>query len=182
MIRTCSAFPSQNRSIRTLRQLLTITASLVRKSRLVMAKPVYRRAELWQMGLLILSLVSHSEGSTIIKVENGGGWGGWHGFQMCPKDFYANGFSMRVDRHVGGRRDDRSLNGIRLFCKHITYPIDDIVVESPGYWGIWTSKQLCASGYLDSFQLRVEGPQGRGDDTAVQQHERPLQQWRYSPW
>ncbi|XP_062407899.1 vitelline membrane outer layer protein 1-like [Sardina pilchardus] len=131
-----------------------------------MAKPVYRGAELWQMGLLILCLVAHSEGSKVIGVTNGGGWGGWQGVRMCPKDFYAYGFSMRVERHVG-RRDDTALNGIRLFCKHTTYPIDDIVVEAPGYWGIWTANQSCKSGYLDSFQLRVERPQGKGDDTGA---------------
>ncbi|XP_076137731.1 vitelline membrane outer layer protein 1-like [Alosa pseudoharengus] len=131
-----------------------------------MAKPVYRRAELWQMGLLILSLVSHSEGSTIIEVENGGDWGGWQEVKMCPTDFYANGFSLRVERSVG-KHDDTALNGIRLFCKHITYPIEDIMVESPGHWGDWTSKQACGSGYLDSFQLRVEARQGKGDDTAA---------------
>ena len=34
-------------------------------------------------------------------------------------------------------------------------------------WGDWSSPQYCPGGVLSSFQLRVEGRQGRKDDTAV---------------
>lgn len=133
-----------------------------------MAKQVYQRTELWHMGLLLLALVSDSWGSTTttIEVDNGGKWGDWQEVKMCPHDFYAYGFSLRVERSQG-KGDDTALNGIRLMCKHITYPIDDIVVESPGIWGDWTTKHTCSDGYLDSFQLRVESSQGKGDDTAA---------------
>ncbi|XP_062407989.1 vitelline membrane outer layer protein 1 homolog [Sardina pilchardus] len=111
--------------------------------------------------MLILSLVHHSEELSIHV--HGGPWGDWKGVQMCPRNSRAYGFSLKVERPQGGG-DDTALNGIRLYCKHGTYIS---VVESGGNWGDWTSRKACASGYLDSFQLRVEGGQGWGDDTAA---------------
>lgn len=49
-----------------------------------------------------MALVSDSWGSTAttttttIEVNNGGKWGGWQEVKMCPHDFYAYGFSLRV--------------------------------------------------------------------------------------
>uniref|UniRef100_A0A8C5QU58 Vitelline membrane outer layer protein 1 homolog n=1 Tax=Leptobrachium leishanense TaxID=445787 RepID=A0A8C5QU58_9ANUR len=34
-------------------------------------------------------------------------------------------------------------------------------------WGDWTSPFFCSNGYLVSFSMKVEPPQGSGDDTAV---------------
>uniref|UniRef100_A0A8B9GTP5 Vitelline membrane outer layer 1 homolog b n=1 Tax=Astyanax mexicanus TaxID=7994 RepID=A0A8B9GTP5_ASTMX len=34
-------------------------------------------------------------------------------------------------------------------------------------WGTWTNIKWCWSGLMKNFQLRVEPPQGNGDDTAV---------------
>lgn len=128
-----------------------------------MDKPVYQNAILWQMGLLILLLMPYLEGSTI-GVSNGGIWGSWESSRMCPSGFRAYGFSLRVERPLGNG-DDTALNGIRLLCKQGS--IHDVVVESAGHWGDWTSWRSCSSGYLDTFQLRVEPPQGSGDDTAA---------------
>uniref|UniRef100_A0A8C5QZ29 Uncharacterized protein n=1 Tax=Leptobrachium leishanense TaxID=445787 RepID=A0A8C5QZ29_9ANUR len=67
-----------------------------------------------------------------------------------------------------GKGDDTAVNGIRLHClpRYKTYP-EHTITSSQGPWGSWTSPFWCLSGYLASFTLKVEGSQGRGDDTAV---------------
>uniref|UniRef100_A0A3B4DWZ1 Vitelline membrane outer layer protein 1 homolog n=1 Tax=Pygocentrus nattereri TaxID=42514 RepID=A0A3B4DWZ1_PYGNA len=103
-------------------------------------------------------------------VSNGGPWGTWGGREMCPNGYYAAGFSLKVEHPIDG--DDTALNGIRLHC--VNTPTgkslfsDVIMVTSKvGSWGTWTKTKWCPSGMLMSFQLRVEGPQGDGDDTAA---------------
>ncbi|XDV37956.1 hypothetical protein PO909_007473, partial [Leuciscus waleckii] len=68
--------------------------------------------------------------------------------------------------------DDTALNGIRLYCvdrsKGSSGSHDYTSIESDvGRWGKWTDIKWCSSGYLTSFQLRVESSQGDGDDTAA---------------
>ncbi|XP_041649441.1 vitelline membrane outer layer protein 1 homolog [Cheilinus undulatus] len=104
---------------------------------------------------------------SVLSVNNGGQWGDWHNADMCPENYYAIGFSLRVEGFQGDG-DDTALNGIRLYCstdnRHGYIP----TVESHnGFWGDWTSPQYCPTGVLTAFQLRVEPPIGSGDDTAA---------------
>ncbi|KAL2101282.1 hypothetical protein ACEWY4_003043 [Coilia grayii] len=73
--------------------------------------------------------------------------------------------SLQVERSqsIG---DDTALNGIALICKQRS-PMPGIYVRSTGPYGDWTPNQYCPRGRLDAFQLRVEPPQGLGDDTAA---------------
>ncbi|XP_072517670.1 vitelline membrane outer layer protein 1 homolog [Salminus brasiliensis] len=107
---------------------------------------------------------------TTLTASNGGQWGDWGEKEMCPTDFYAVGFSLKVERPIGDG-DDTALNAIRLYCvnKCSSYPYTDyaVVVSDMGPWGEWTQPKWCKSGKLMSFQLLVEPPQGRGDDTAA---------------
>ncbi|MBN3297996.1 VMO1 protein, partial [Amia calva] len=68
-----------------------------------------------------------------------------------------------------GKGDDTALNGIRLYCSKPGQPTAVSTVEArAGFFGDWTQTQWCpGSGVLKSFQLRVEQPQGSGDDTAA---------------
>ncbi|XP_017538196.1 vitelline membrane outer layer protein 1-like [Pygocentrus nattereri] len=103
-------------------------------------------------------------------VSNGGPWGTWGGREMCPNGYYAAGFSLKVEHPVDG--DDTALNGISLHCVNTRAGkllFSDVVsvTSGVGSWGKWTARKWCPSGMLMSFRLRVEGPQGDGDDTAA---------------
>ncbi|KAF4098996.1 hypothetical protein G5714_021026 [Onychostoma macrolepis] len=106
-----------------------------------------------------------------LTVPNGGKWGSWGEREMCPSGTYAAGFSLKVEDPIQG--DDTAINGIRLHCvdaskassnSHHDYAS---VQSDVGSWGQWKDIKWCPSGFLTDFQLRVESPQGDGDDTAA---------------
>ncbi|XP_074840623.1 vitelline membrane outer layer protein 1 homolog [Carettochelys insculpta] len=103
-----------------------------------------------------------------INVSNGGPWGTWTWLDMCPEHYYAMGFSIKVEEY-GGASDDTALNGIRLFCIKINSSSSTVyTVESDsGKFGQWSGITWCPTGFLISFQLRVERPQGIADDTSA---------------
>ncbi|XP_063054301.1 vitelline membrane outer layer protein 1-like [Engraulis encrasicolus] len=106
--------------------------------------------------------------SSMITVTNGEQFGNWTWPEMCPPDYLAVGFSLRVESMQYGL-DDTALNGIRLICSKGESRSFLYTVEShTGYYGEWTEPQYCPKGHLISFQLRVEPHQGLfGDDTAA---------------
>ncbi|KAM9309944.1 LOW QUALITY PROTEIN: vitelline membrane outer layer protein 1 homolog [Pholidichthys leucotaenia] len=103
---------------------------------------------------------------SLLTVGNGGPWGRWTWSEMCPENFYAVGFSIRVETSQG-KGDDTALNGIRIICaKNGDRSLLFTVESHPGYWGKWTQPQYCPSGFITA--LRVEPAQGSdGDDTAA---------------
>ncbi|XP_060936554.1 vitelline membrane outer layer protein 1 homolog isoform X2 [Limanda limanda] len=105
--------------------------------------------------------------TSVLTVPNGAPWGTWTWPDMCPPHFFAVGFSTRVEAKQGSG-DDSAMNGIRLICAKDEQRSSTSTVNShPGHWGDWSNAQYCPSGVLTSFQLRVEGRQGGGDDSAV---------------
>ncbi|XP_041650069.1 vitelline membrane outer layer protein 1 homolog [Cheilinus undulatus] len=104
---------------------------------------------------------------SVLSVTNGGQWGDWYNVEMCPENYYAIGFSLRVEGGQGDG-DDTALNGIRLYCAaENRHGFVHTVESNSGFWGGWTSAQYCDGGVLTAFQLRVEAPVGGGDDTAA---------------
>ncbi|XP_056142028.1 vitelline membrane outer layer protein 1 homolog [Lampris incognitus] len=106
--------------------------------------------------------------SSILTVPNGGQFGNWTWPEMCPDNFFAIGFSLRVEpnQYV---QDDTALNGIRLICAKNKDRSFLYTVEShTGYFGDWSHPQYCPSGVLTAFQLRVAPNEGMfGDDTVA---------------
>uniref|UniRef100_A0A8C2F2H0 Vitelline membrane outer layer protein 1-like n=1 Tax=Cyprinus carpio TaxID=7962 RepID=A0A8C2F2H0_CYPCA len=107
-----------------------------------------------------------------LTVSNGRVWGSWGQKEMCPSGTYAAGFSLKVEYPIGNG-DDTALNGIRLHCVpksnglSASYYNFASVSSDVGSWGRWTDIKWCPSGFLTAFQLKVEVPQGKGDDTAA---------------
>ncbi|KAL6109630.1 uncharacterized protein ACO6RY_12713 [Pungitius sinensis] len=111
---------------------------------------------------------SGREYRSLLTVSNGEAFGAWTWPEMCPDNFFAVGFSLRVEPNQYAA-DDTGLNGIRLICakqedRSFLYSVE----SHTGYFGDWSQAQYCPSGVLTSFQLRVEPHQGLlGDDTAA---------------
>ncbi|XP_056425630.1 vitelline membrane outer layer protein 1 homolog [Hyla sarda] len=73
---------------------------------------------------------------------------------------------FQVERPIDG--DDTALNSIKLYCSsYRSRDVGDTITSTTGGWGDWTYVSWCPSGNLISFALKVEPPQGKGDDTAA---------------
>ncbi|XP_061573454.1 vitelline membrane outer layer protein 1 homolog [Cololabis saira] len=127
------------------------------------------------VAVVILGVLSSGFGDgvrtfiSVLTVNNGERFGKWASVDMCPENYYAVGFSIRVESSQG-LLDDTALNGIRLHCsKGELGNHDEYTVEShSGFFGKWSEPQYCSSGMLAAFQLRVEPYGGvTHDDTAV---------------
>ncbi|XP_075433790.1 vitelline membrane outer layer protein 1-like [Ascaphus truei] len=118
--------------------------------------------------LLLLSLFSVGYGQTppVLYVSNGGPWGDWGALQTCPDGSRAKAFSLKVEGNQG-KGDDTALNGIRLHCVSNNNNGEFPIQSTEGAWGSWASPVRCPNGNLIAFRLRVEPPQGDGDDTAA---------------
>lgn len=73
----------------------------------------------------------------------------------------AIGFNTKVEPNQGDD-DDTALNSIKLICAN-----NKEIYSGEGPWGKWGNNVYCARDrYLNGFKLKVEPPQGDGDDTA----------------
>ncbi|XP_058504162.1 vitelline membrane outer layer protein 1 homolog [Solea solea] len=108
------------------------------------------------------------EHRSMLFVNNGEKFGNWTWPEMCPENFFAVGFSLRVESKQYGS-DDTALNGVRLICSQDEERSFLYYVEShTGYFGEWSHPQYCPTGVLTAFQIRVEPHRGLfGDDTAA---------------
>jgi hypothetical protein len=94
-------------------------------------------------------------------------WGQWQSrIIFCPAGSYVGGYSMRVEPPQG-KGDDTALNGLTLNCYDRAGKTAQLVALQ-GNWGNWGQSANCPTGtYATAFKLKIEGPQGTGDDTGV---------------
>ncbi|XP_075421446.1 vitelline membrane outer layer protein 1-like [Ascaphus truei] len=117
--------------------------------------------------LLAENVESHNEELGVISVSNGGQWGEWGPIESCPLGYSASGFTLKVEKSQGLIGDDTGLNGISLQCTRPGFAHSVTIHSTVGKFGEWQKAIGCEDGYLKSFSLKVEPPQGAGDDTAA---------------
>ncbi len=103
-----------------------------------------------------------------IHSSGGGKKGDWGKETYCPDNTYAYAFRLRVEAPQN-RGDDTALNDIELRCREPGSKATGEAIYSSyserGDWGNWES---CGSNeFLTSYGLRVQAPQGKGDDTGA---------------
>jgi hypothetical protein len=99
-----------------------------------------------------------------ITVDDGY-WGGWQGMRYCPDGSYLTGYHMRVEDPLDG--DDTALNSVELQCTDQKNGKTNLSAH-PGFWGGWKGWSYCPNGgFIKGGQLKIEGQQGGGDDTAA---------------
>jgi len=103
-----------------------------------------------------------------------GQWGNW-AYQptFCPYGSFVNGYKVRVDSKKkwrrGDARDATALNDIILYCSEPGSVAADPIRNAHTWRGYWRREAWCSSTNTSvvGFKVREEGPQGRGDDTAL---------------
>ncbi|KAF4099026.1 vitelline membrane outer layer protein 1 homolog [Onychostoma macrolepis] len=89
-----------------------------------------------------------------------GSWGGWKAIKWCPSGFLT-AFQLRVESSQGGG-DDTAANNINFKCGENELKGDG---TNWGDWGGWSER--CDGKGICGIKTLVEEPQGRGDDTAL---------------
>ncbi|CAM4663455.1 unnamed protein product [Leuciscus chuanchicus] len=88
-------------------------------------------------------------------------WGDWTDIQWCPSG-YLTAFQLRVESSQGGG-DDTAANNIKFTCSGGAVLGGDRT--DWGDWGEWSP--TCEGKGICGIKTRIEGPQGIGDDTAL---------------
>eukprot|EP00727_Mastigamoeba_balamuthi_P013146 m51a1_g8454 hypothetical protein (739) ;mRNA; r:406705-409478 len=125
------------------------------------------------LSLLLLACLSAADTQRGTAVASGGVWGAWGPWEHCSGPMLAAGLSTKSQAAQGSAADDTAANALRLHCRSPSAPDAAPVpgpVSSEGPLGSWDEPLLCpAQAYVAGFRLRRERPQGKGDDTAVNQ-------------
>ncbi len=108
-----------------------------------------------------------------VNIEGHGlDYGKWKGMTYCPPGTYASGYGIRIEDRQGSNNsdDDSAANSVTLVCKgKDTGKVIEPLQVSPhaGFWGTWNHAACPDGQYITGLQPRVESPQHKGDDTAL---------------
>ncbi|KAK3596433.1 hypothetical protein CHS0354_033396 [Potamilus streckersoni] len=111
------------------------------------------------------------------QVRSGSGyWGDWSGFSTCKfqtgtQDFLT-AFSLQVEPPQGGSVDDTAANFVKFMCQDLPATKDQYelaLYPGKGVWGSYGgwSKKCPMQSAICGIQTRIEKPQGKDDDTAL---------------
>jgi len=92
----------------------------------------------------------------------------------CPENTFLVGFQLKVEPRQGDG-DDTGANGFRGYCSRrnttARYKSSSVQISASnnGPWGRWSKRRFVSKDFyaLNAAQLLIEGPQVRGDDTAM---------------
>jgi pimeloyl-ACP methyl ester carboxylesterase len=96
-------------------------------------------------------------------VAHDGWYGSWHPSAVCSGTSYLSGAALRLEGSQGSG-DDTGANDVRFRCSNGT----DIQAPGGMGYGSWGATNSCPAGTaVCGVQVRTEGLQGDGDDTAM---------------
>ncbi|XP_043940102.1 vitelline membrane outer layer protein 1 homolog [Protopterus annectens] len=101
-----------------------------------------------------------SGGNGYVESKNGP-WGDWTSAVWCPGSGVLTAFALQVESRQGDG-DDTAANNIKFMCS--SGPVIEGIGQEWGSYGAWSGS--CDYG-ISGLQTKVEDPQGRGDDTAL---------------
>ncbi len=95
-------------------------------------------------------------------------WGVWSQTLYCAAGSFAQAFDQRVEPKQGSG-DDTALNTVRLHCYKPSNSYVERFVTHPGLYGSYGSAPKCsgAGNFITGVRIRLESPQGSGDDTGA---------------
>uniref|UniRef100_A0A673HGQ7 Vitelline membrane outer layer protein 1-like n=1 Tax=Sinocyclocheilus rhinocerous TaxID=307959 RepID=A0A673HGQ7_9TELE len=104
---------------------------------------------------------SHSYHDYASVQSDVGSWGRWTDIKWCPSGFLT-AFQLRVEKSQGDG-DDTAANNIMFKCSR-----GSLLQGDGTHWGDWGDwSQTCEGEGICGIKTQIEEPQGRGDDTAL---------------
>ncbi|XP_016380017.1 vitelline membrane outer layer protein 1-like [Sinocyclocheilus rhinocerous] len=104
---------------------------------------------------------SHSYHDYASVQSDVGSWGRWTDIKWCPSGFLT-AFQLRVEKSQGDG-DDTAANNIMFKCSR-----GSLLQGDGTNWGDWAPwSQTCEGKGICGIKTQIEEPQGRGDDTAL---------------